>query len=54
VRNLYTVIYLVIWISVIVGMDVLFFRDRFGPRLIANVAAVAVFAAFYLIFLKNR
>ena len=40
-------------IAVVVGVDVLFFRNRFWERLIANVGIVLVFAAFYLRFLKH-
>ena len=40
-------------IAVVVGMDVLFFRHHFWPRLIANVGVVLVFGAFYLRFLKR-
>lgn len=41
-------------IAVIVGVDFLFFKDRFRARLIANIGIVLVFAAFYLRFLKHR
>ena len=40
-------------IAVVVGVDVLFFRNRFWERLMANVGIVLVFAAFYLRFLKR-
>jgi len=39
-------------IAVIVGVDVLFFRNRFWERLMVNVGIVLVFGAFYLRFLK--
>jgi hypothetical protein len=39
-------------IAVIVGVDVLFFRERFWERLMANVGIVLVCAAFFLRFLK--
>jgi hypothetical protein len=39
-------------VVVIVGVDVLFFRDRFWERLMANIGIVLVFAAFCLRFLK--
>jgi hypothetical protein len=39
-------------IIVIVSVDVLFFRDRFWARLLANIGIVLIFAAFYLRFLK--
>jgi len=38
---------------VIVGVDVLFFRNRFWERLMVNIGIVLVFAAFYLRFLKR-
>lgn len=46
-------IYLAAMIAVIVGVDVLFFRNRFWERLTANVGIVLVFAAFYSRFLKR-
>ena len=33
---------------VIVGVDLVFFRNRFWERLMVNVGIVLVFAAFYL------
>lgn len=38
---------------VVVGVDVLFFRDHFWERLMANVGIVLVFGAFYFRFLKH-
>ena len=40
-------------IAVVVGVDVLFFRNRFWERLMVNIGIVLVFAAFYLRFLKR-
>jgi len=40
-------------VAVVVGIDILFFRNRFWERLIVNVGIVLVFAAFYLRFFKN-
>lgn len=40
-------------VAVVIGVDVLFFRDHFWPRLLSNVGIVLVFAAFYLRFLKR-
>ncbi len=48
-----TALYLLGLIAVVVGVDVLFFRNRFWPRLAVNVGIVLVFAAFYWRFLKN-
>ncbi len=39
--------------AVVVGVDLLFFRDRFWERLMVNVGIVLVFAAFYLRFLTR-
>ncbi len=38
--------------AVVIGIDLLFFRDRFWERLIANVGIVLVFVAFYFRFLR--
>jgi len=35
-------------VVVVVGVDVLFFRNQVWERLIANIGIVVVFAAFYL------
>lgn len=43
---------IVAMVAVIVTVDMLFFRERFWERLIANIGIVLVFAAFYLRFLK--
>jgi hypothetical protein len=48
------VLYVVVMIAIVVGVDVLFLKDRFWPRLLTNIGIVAVFAAFYLGFLKNH
>jgi len=52
-RNPYVVLFVLVLIAVVVGVDLLFFRDRFWERLMVNVGIVLVFAAFYLRFLKN-
>jgi len=46
-------LYVLVLVAVVVGWDVLFFRNQFWGRLIANVGIVLVFWAFYLIFLKQ-
>ena len=45
-------LYVIAMVAVIVGVDVLFFRNHFWERLLVNVGIVMVFAAFYLRFLK--
>jgi hypothetical protein len=47
------VLYVLALIAVVVGVDILFFRHQFWPRLIVNVGIVLVFGAFYLRFLKR-
>jgi hypothetical protein len=47
------IIYVVLMIAVIVGVDFLFFRERFWERLMVNIGIVLVSAAFYLRFLKR-
>lgn len=51
-RPMLLALYLVVLIAVVVGVDLLFFRNHFWERLIANIGIVLVFAAFYLRFLK--
>ena len=45
-------LYVVLLIAVVVAVDLLFFRNHFWERLIANIGIVLVFAAFYLRFIK--
>jgi len=53
-RQLAVVLYLVAMVAIIVGMDILFFRNRFWERLLVNVGIVLIFAAFYLRFFKHQ
>ena len=53
-RNVSIVLFIVVLIAVVVSVDILFFRNRFWERLMANIGIVLVFAAFYLRFLNNR
>jgi len=48
-----SVLYAVVMVAVIVGLDFAFFRNRFWERLISNIGIVLVFAAFYLRFLRH-
>jgi len=47
------VLYVVAMATVIVGLDLVFFRNRFWERLTVNIGIVLVFAAFYLRFLRR-
>ena len=42
----------VVMAAIIVGVDFMFFRDRFWERLTVNIGIVLVFAAFYRRFLN--
>ena len=53
-RNAVLVFYAVLMVAIVVAVDFLFFRHRFGERLIANIAIVLVFAVFYVLFLKRK
>lgn len=52
-RNAPAVLYIVLLVAVVVGVDVLLFRHRFWERLIVNIGIVLVFVAFYLRFLRT-
>ena len=52
-RNMSIVLYTVVMIAVVVGVDLLFFKNRFWERLAVNIGIILVFGAFYLRFLKN-
>jgi hypothetical protein len=52
-KQVIVVLYGVLMIAVVVGLDLLFFRNRFWERLIVNIGIVLVFAAFYLRFLRH-
>lgn len=44
---------MLVLVVVVVGVDLLFFRNRFWERLMVNVGIVLIFAAFYSRFLKR-
>lgn len=52
-RQAAVVLYVLALVVVVVDVDVLFFRNQFWERLMANVGIVLVLAAFYLRFLKR-
>ncbi len=51
-KTTWLLLHVLLMIIVIVGVDLLFFKDRFWARLIVNIGIVLVFAAFYWRFLK--
>ncbi len=54
-RQIANMLYVVAMAAVIVGVDFVFFRNRFRfwERLIANIGIVLVFLAFYLRFMRR-
>jgi ABC-type uncharacterized transport system permease subunit len=46
-------LYVVAMAAIVIGVDIVFFRNRFWERLIVNIGIVLVFAAFYLRFLRR-
>ena len=51
-RPIIIAVCIVAMVAVVVSVDLLFFRNHFWERLIANIGIVMLFAAFYLRFLK--
>jgi hypothetical protein len=51
-RQVAVVLYVVAMAALIVGVDIMFFRNRFWERLIVNIGIFLVFAAFYFRFLR--
>ena len=52
-RQVAVVLYGVVMAAAIVGVDFVFFRNRFWERLTVNIGIVLVFAAFYLRFFRR-
>ena len=52
-RQTAVVLYVLALVAIVVGVDVLFFRNRLLERLMVNVGIVLVFWAFYLRFLRR-
>jgi preprotein translocase subunit SecE len=52
-RQVAVVLYVVAMAAVIVGVDFVFFKNRFLERLTVNIGIVLVFTAFYLRFLRR-
>jgi hypothetical protein len=52
-KNAGVALYIVAMVVIIVGLDILVFRNHFWPRLAANVGIVLVFGAFYFRYLRH-
>jgi|HubBroStandDraft_1064217.scaffolds.fasta_scaffold733378_1 hypothetical protein len=46
------ILYVLVMVAIVVGVDVSFLRHDLWPRLIVNIAIIAVFVAGYYRFLK--
>jgi hypothetical protein len=52
-KDVYMVIFFLLMITSIIGVDVLFLRKHFVARLIVNISIVILFACFYFLFMKD-
>ena len=52
-KQVAVVLYVVAMAALIVAVDFVFFRNRFGERLIVNIGIVLVFVAFYSRFFRR-
>ncbi len=46
-------VFVVLMVAIIIGVDILFFRNLFWERLAVNVGIVLIFIAFYSRFLGH-
>jgi hypothetical protein len=53
-KSIYPVLYVLLMVALIVGVDVLFLRNQSWLRLVLNIGIVLVFVVFYLTVLRNR
>jgi hypothetical protein len=47
------VVYVLVMVAIVVGVDILFFKHHFWARLLVNIGIVLVFLAVYWRFLKR-
>jgi hypothetical protein len=52
-RNAALILYVLVMIAVIVGLDVTLLRGHFTARLIVNIAIVLLFGAGWLLFFRR-
>jgi hypothetical protein len=52
-RQVAIALYVLVMIALVVGVDLLFFKNQFWARLAVNVGIVLVFVGFYFRFLKR-
>ena len=52
-RQVVVALYVLAMVVIIVGVDVLFLKHQFVPRLLVNIGIVVVFGAAYFAFFKR-
>jgi hypothetical protein len=52
-KNAGVALYIIAMVVIIVGLDILVFRNHLWPRLAANVGIVLLFGAFYFRYLRH-
>ena len=52
-RHIAIALYVIAMVVVIIGVDLVFFRNRFWERLAVNIGIVLAFGALYLIFFRH-
>jgi hypothetical protein len=53
-RQAAVALYVLVMASVVVVVDILFFKHHFLPRLLVNIGIVLVFGTVYVVFLNRR
>ncbi|WP_347957283.1 hypothetical protein [Gordonia aichiensis] len=53
-RTLIVIVYVLVMVALIIGLDVAFLRDHLWLRLAVNVGVVLVFAAGYYVLLRRQ
>lgn len=53
-KSIYSALYVLLMVALIVGVDLLFLRNQFWLRLATNIGIVLVFGIFYLTVLRRR
>jgi hypothetical protein len=53
-KSISLVLYALLMVALIVGVDSLFLRDQFWLRLVVNIGIVLAFGVFYLLVLRSR
>jgi hypothetical protein len=52
-RHAGVALYVIAMVVIVVGVDVLFLKHLFWPRLLVNIGIVVVFGVGYFLFLKR-